>query len=108
MPEASNTIVTMDRESNVTTSLDQVRKSIDGIDQQIIALIAERQKWVLAAGKLKKDENDVRAPGRVEQVIEKVRTRAESAGASPDVVENTYRALISSFIDLELAHHRAS
>ena len=85
-----------------------MREQIDELDRRIVELIAERQRWVLTAGSLKKDAQSVRAPVRVEQVIARVRALAEGSGASPEVVESAYRALIAAFIDLELAHHRAS
>lgn len=89
-------------------TLTEVRTQIDALDRRIVELIAERQKWVVAAGSLKQDEQGVRAPARVDQVIVKVRGLAEELGASPDVVERSYRALIGAFIDLELEHHRES
>ena len=89
-------------------TLDDVRANIDRLDRSIVGLIAERQQWVVAAGALKKDEDAVRAPARVEEVIAKVRALAEDEGTSPDVVERAYRALITAFIDLELAHHRGA
>ena len=92
---------------NAQRSLEEVRQHIDSLDRQIVALIAQRQKWVVMAGSLKKDEDAVAAPDRVERVIAKVREQAEYAGASPVVVESTYRALIGAFIDLELEHHRS-
>jgi isochorismate pyruvate lyase len=61
---------------------------------------------VVTAGSLKRDEDAVRAPARVEQVIAKVRALADESGASPDVVEGAYRALIAGFVELELGHHR--
>lgn len=88
-------------------TLDRVREQIDSIDQRIVALIAERQRWVIAAGALKRDEGEVPAPARVEQVVGKVRRLAEREDASADVVEAAYRALIGAFIDLELQQHRA-
>ncbi|MGO3884760.1 MAG: chorismate mutase [Mycetocola sp.] len=87
-------------------SLTEMREAIDAIDQRIVELIAERQQWVIAAGGLKADETAVRAPDRVERVVAAARQRALEAGASPDVVEGTYRAMIAGFIGLELAHHR--
>ncbi|MFV0434824.1 MAG: chorismate mutase [Leucobacter sp.] len=87
--------------------LSDVRNEIDGLDRQIIGLIAERQKWVVEAGKLKEDESAVRAPDRVERVIGRVRDLAVEAGASPDVVERAYRALIAGFIEFELDLHRS-
>lgn len=92
-------------------TLPEVRRNIDALDEHIVSLIAQRQNWVSIAGTLKTDELSVRAPDRVEQVISKVRALAQAKGASPDVVELTYRALISAFIDLELqqtGHHQAS
>lgn len=85
----------------------EVRQRIDGVDRQIVELIAERQKWVLKAGSLKSGEPAVRAPDRVEQVIGKVRSLDAESGASPEIVEATYRALIGAFIDLELDIHNA-
>ena len=85
--------------------IENVRAEIDELDRQIIELVSRRQHWVQEAGKLKVDRDDVRAPARVEQVISKVRARAEGSGADPDVVEQTYRAMIAAFIDLELSVH---
>lgn len=92
--------------SLASPTIAEVRAEIDGLDRRIVELIAERQQWVVAAAALKSDEQSVRAPARVEQVIARVRGLAEQAGASPEVVERTYRALIASFIDFELARHR--
>lgn len=98
----------MSNPPNADMTIDGIRHQIDLIDRRIVELIAERQTWVIAAGALKKDEQAVRAPARVEQVIAKVRALAEEHGASPEVVERTYRALVSAFIDLELDHHRTA
>lgn len=86
-----------------------IRESIDVLDGEIIALIAQRQAEVVAAGIAKRGQTTetVRAPARVEDVIRRARTRAVRAGASPDVVGATYRAMISAFIDLELDIHKA-
>ncbi|MFD5599978.1 chorismate mutase [Leucobacter sp. NPDC058333] len=83
-------------------ALSVVRDNIDAIDRRLVELIAKREQWVIRAGSLKSDDAAVRAPARVEQVIEKVRTLATVAGASPEVVEHTYRAMIEAFIELEL------
>lgn len=85
--------------------IEDVRAEIDALDQEMVQLISRRQHWVIEAGKLKQDQDAVRAPDRVEKVIAKVRVLAEDAGASPEVVEQTYRAMIAAFIDLELTEH---
>jgi isochorismate pyruvate lyase len=93
-------------DSDSVNDIAEARAKIDGINEQIIRLIAERQQWVAAVGKLKKDESAVHAPDRVEQEIRKVRQLAIDFGASPDVVEATFRAMIAAFTDFELDVHR--
>ncbi|MBI1811427.1 MAG: chorismate mutase, partial [Nitrospirae bacterium] len=44
----------------------------------------------------------VRDPKRVEQVINKVKTRAAEAGLDPYIAEQIYKTIISCFIDREL------
>ncbi len=92
--------------------LGEIRSAIDTLDRDIIALIAQRQRWVEAAGQAKaahpaatQPGDAVQAPARVEAVIEKVRGQAACVGASPAVVEATYRAMIAAFIELELSVH---
>jgi isochorismate pyruvate lyase len=86
--------------------LDEIRTEIDQLDRRLVTLLAEREGLVRRAGRLKADTDAVRAPGRVEQVVAKVRGLASETGASPDVVERTYRAMIAAFIDLELTTFR--
>lgn len=82
--------------------LNEIRKRIDQVDSEIIALLSQRARLVSAAGHLKKDEQGVRDPKRVAQVIEKVRTKAGEAGLDPDIAEKTYRTIINCFITQEL------
>lgn len=87
------------------TSIEEVRQHIDLIDREVVALLARRGNLVTQAAAFKKTTDDVRAPARVEQVISKVRGMAVDAGASPEVVEQVYRAMIAAFIDEELRTH---
>jgi isochorismate pyruvate lyase len=86
--------------------LDEIRADIDRLDRRLVTLLAERERLVRRAGRLKADTDAVRAPGRVEQVVAKARAMAVEADASPDVVERTYRAMIATFVDLELTTFR--
>jgi isochorismate pyruvate lyase len=88
--------------------LAEVRAGIDALDRQIVGLLGDREALVRRAGRLKSDTAAVRAPARVEQVIEKVRGLAAAGGSSPEVAEDTYRAMIAAFIDLELTVHADS
>ena len=86
--------------------LAQIRARIDDLDRILVGLLAEREALVRRAGRLKADADAVRAPERVERVIARVRAIASEVGASPAVVEATYRAMIDAFIRLELDVHR--
>lgn len=88
-------------------SLDEVRARIDGIDGELVRLLAERQGLVRAAAAFKTDEQAVRAPDRVERVVALARRRAADAGLAPEVAEAVWRSMIAAFVDLELAEHAA-
>lgn len=83
-------------------SLEEVRENIDRIDDDIIRLIAERGIYVTQASALKRSEEGVKAPKRVEAVIAKVREKAEEYGANPDMIEALYREMIARFIGMEM------
>ncbi|MGN4123556.1 chorismate mutase [Lysinibacillus sphaericus] len=87
-------------------SITEVRENIDSIDEQIVKLMSERSKFVEQAAKFKIDTEDVKAPKRVEAVIEKVRNIAHENDVNPDIVEEVYRTMISCFIKLELQEHK--
>lgn len=82
-------------------SLDEVRAGIDRLDREIVRLMAERGAFVRAAARFKASRADVEAPGRVEQVVAKVRVLAADAGLEPQVAEAAYRAMIAAFIEVE-------
>ena len=83
-------------------SIDEVRNNINNIDEQIVQLIAQRGEFVKQAAKFKKDSDAVKAPKRVEEVINKVKDLAKIAAVNEELVENVYRTMIDSFIKLEM------
>ena len=83
-------------------SIDEVRNNINNIDEQIVKLIALRGHFVNQAAKFKKDSDDVKAPKRVEEVINKVKDLAKSTSANEEILENVYRTMINSFIKAEM------
>lgn len=84
-------------------SLSEVRARIDDLDADLVRLLADRQSLVRAAAAFKADEQAVRAPDRVEEVIASVRERAIAAGLAPAVAESVWRAMIDAFIEVEIA-----
>jgi len=88
--------------------LERIRKSIDDVDSMIIRLMAKRADFVAAASKLKKSEQGVRDPKRVEQVIANIREKANQAGLDAELAEQTYRTMIGWFVEKELGLFRQS
>ncbi len=84
-------------------TLTQVRDNIDRIDHAIVALMAERGKYVAEAGRFKADPAAVSAPARVEAIILKVKALAHEDGLAEPVAERSYRAMIAAFEDYERA-----
>jgi isochorismate pyruvate lyase len=87
-------------------TLAEVRENIDAIDCRIVALLAERGRYVKDAARFKRDAFQVSAPQRQQEVIDRVRALAEREGAYPEVVEAVYRALIAGFIAREQQDHQ--
>lgn len=86
-------------------NLAEVRENIDRLDGQIVALLAERGRYVKDAARFKRDAFQVSAPQRQQEVIDKVKALAEKEGAYPEVVEAAYRAIIAGFIAREQKDH---
>ncbi len=85
----------------ICVNINDVRRNIDSIDSEIVALIAKRGAYVKQAAQFKQTTLDVDAPKRVARVIEKVTTLAHSTGANIDVVQAVWKAMIHSFIEVE-------
>lgn len=90
------------------TSMEDVRDQIDRIDRALIDLIAERFAYVDRAWTMKLNPEDATVPWRIQQVIEKVRARAEERGLPPRLVEALWRQMIGWFIQYEEERLRAA
>ena len=92
----------------LATSLGEVRANIDRLDDAIVALIAERAMYVKDAARFKRDAYQVSAPTRQAQVFARVRRLSEKHDRGfdrlPDVVEATYRAMVTAFVANEQAY----
>ncbi|RYX93603.1 MAG: chorismate mutase [Comamonadaceae bacterium] len=82
-------------------SMAEVRESIDALDGQIVALIAERGGYVAQAARLKQRADQVHDSARIEFIVDRVVAQARESGVPPAVLEATYRAMIDAFIAFE-------
>ena len=84
------------------TDLSQVRVEIDRVDNALVETIAERMGYVERAWQIKLGlGQEANVPWRNQQVIDKVRARAEDKGVPPDLVEALWRQMIGWFIQYE-------
>ena len=90
------------KEAKDCRNMAEIREVIDLIDERIVEMIAKRSLYVKEAAKFKKDENAVKDPGRVKQVIESKKELAIKYGASPELIEKIYRTMIDHFIAEEM------
>ena len=80
----------------------EVRQGVDALDRALVSLLAERQRYMEAAARIKDGREAVRDEQRIEQVVARVRTAARKAGLSEDIAEPVWRTLIDRCIAHEL------
>jgi isochorismate pyruvate lyase len=81
--------------------MEEVRAEIDRIDTALVDLIGERFTFVDRAWQFKKSPADARVPWRIQQVIDRVKTRSKEKGLPPELVEALWRQMIGWFIQYE-------
>ena len=79
----------------------EVRVEIDRLDAAIVDLMAERWGYVDRAWQLKSSPEEATVPWRIQQVIDRVKERAEEKGLPPSLVEALWRQLIGWGIQYE-------
>jgi isochorismate pyruvate lyase len=80
---------------------EDVRTEIDRIDQALLALFAERHRYVTRMAQIKTDPHEANDPARIETVIEKQRQRAVELDLDEDQAELIWRTLIGWNINYE-------
>lgn len=75
--------------------LDEIRKTIDQLDDTIVKALGDRQNIVrkVISGKLNRAD-EIRDPKREEQLIEKIREKAPEYGLDPFFLEQLFREII--------------
>ncbi len=69
----------------------EVRQGVDALDRALVALLAERQRYMDAAARIKPDRDAVHDHARIEDVVAKVLASAEAHHLSPDIAEPVWR-----------------
>lgn len=82
------------------TMLD-VRKGVDALDRALVLMLAERQRCMDAAARIKSERHTVLDTARIEDVVTKVKAAARDAGLSEEIAEPVWRLLIDRCIAYE-------
>ncbi len=82
-------------------SMEEVRKEIDRIDEQLVDLISERFGYVDRAWQLKDNPEEATVPWRIQQVVDRVRGHAKKRDLPESLVEALWRQMIGWFIQYE-------
>lgn len=82
-------------------SKDDVRFEIDRIDQQLLALLAERHRYVTRMAEIKTDPHEAYDPVRIESIITRVRARSVDLELDEDQAELLWRTLIDWNVNYE-------
>jgi isochorismate pyruvate lyase len=75
-----------------------VRQSIDAIDRELVALLADRLHFIAEAARIKQNRDLVRDDGRVDDVLAKVRQEAVRQGIDPELIASVFRELVERSI----------
>ena len=90
--------------------MEDIRAGIDEIDLELVDLLAERAGYIDRAWRLKQQgSEEALVQWRVEDVLEKVRRRAQDKGLAPELAEGLWRQMMDWFIRYEqvnLEKHR--
>ena len=83
------------------STMAEVRAGVDALDRRLVALLAQRQRYMDAAARIKPDRHAVLDAARVEDVLAKIAAAARNAGLSPAIAEPVWRLLIDRCIAYE-------
>ena len=85
----------------ICATMAEVRQGVDALDRALVTLLAERQRYMDAAARIKKDRAAVRDEARIEDVGAKVKAASRAAGLSEAIAEPVWRTLVERCIAYE-------
>jgi len=84
-------------------SLEEARKEIDKIDDLIVDLIAARNAYIRQIAHFKNSIDEIKAKDRIDDVINRMRSRAIELDLSPNLINDLYIRMIDAMVDTEVA-----
>ncbi|WP_182282875.1 chorismate mutase [Comamonas testosteroni] len=82
--------------------LNEIRNSIDAIDDQVVPLLAKRIGLALEASRYKHTVAEVRGCNRVKIVLDSVAERARKVDGNVDAIVDIYAFIIQKLTEMQL------
>ncbi len=83
-------------------SMQDVRRAIDYLDEQLLDLLAKRISYIERAADIKTSIETIRDDERIESIIAKRKSQAAEHGYSEEFIESTFRQLIEYSVAHEM------
>jgi isochorismate pyruvate lyase len=84
-------------------TLEEARDEIDKVDDEIVKLIAKRNDYIKQIAHFKTTIDEVKAEGRISEVISRVREQAISLDLSPNLINDLYVRMIDGMVESEIS-----
>ncbi|WP_291845359.1 chorismate mutase [Maricaulis sp.] len=84
-------------------TMQEVREGVDALDRELVALIAQRARYMEAAARIKPSRDVVRDEWRINDVISKVSREAQAIGLAVEIAEPVWRELVERSIAYEFS-----
>ena len=82
--------------------LSSIRREIDAVDLELLAILAKRQALVERVLPIKLQEGlPARIPSRIDEVVNGAVSRAQQMGAHPDLVRTVWATMVEWFVRYE-------
>jgi isochorismate pyruvate lyase len=88
------------------TTLEEARERIDGVDDEIVRLIAKRNGYIKQIAHFKTSVEEVKAEERIADVISRVRRQAIDLDLSPNLINDLFVRMIDAMVESEIAEFK--
>ena len=83
------------------SQLAELRKEIDAVDEELLALIGRRFELVREAARFKRSESDIVASSRVSSMLSERRTTAQRLNIPSEIVERIFLLFVEKGRDIQ-------
>jgi len=87
-------------------SLQEVRTEVDIIDAQLVELISQRSRLIRQAAAFKESVEEVKAQDRIDDIMQKVRSKAIELNINPNMISELFTIMIDEMVETEISEFR--